>query len=154
MKEELQSKLVEILGSIQATASKAGDFAMTQLPEIAQQYVTYGRVYTATVAVIGVAVFASGFVAVRSTNKRHVRAEKAFDAAKAKFDVNQAAAPNRYIGLAPARYSYFEKSDYGPLPYVPFALGAVIFILNISQTLLVWFAPKVWLLKEIAELVK
>ena len=43
MKEELNSKLVEILTSIQTAAGKASDFALEQLPDIAQSYVLYGR---------------------------------------------------------------------------------------------------------------
>ena len=43
MKEELNGKLVEILTSIQTAAGKASDFALEQLPDIAQSYVMYGR---------------------------------------------------------------------------------------------------------------
>ena len=43
MKEELQGKLVDILTSIQTAAGKASDFAMDELPGIAQEYVAFGR---------------------------------------------------------------------------------------------------------------
>lgn len=39
MKEELQGKLVEILASIQSGVGQAKDFALVQLPDIAQSYV-------------------------------------------------------------------------------------------------------------------
>ena len=32
--------------------------------------------------------------------------------------------------------------------------GAMIFTINLSNTLMVWFAPKIWLIKEIAALIK
>lgn len=53
MKEELQSKLVEILTSIQAATGAARDFAVDQLPDVVQSYLTYGRVtWTLAVAVL------------------------------------------------------------------------------------------------------
>jgi hypothetical protein len=33
-------------------------------------------------------------------------------------------------------------------------IGLVLLTINTSQALLVWFAPKVWLLKELAQLIK
>ena len=65
MKEELQSNLVEILTSIQTATGKAADFAVEQLPDIAQSYVAYGQVWAALAFVIGmastVAVFAASY---------------------------------------------------------------------------------------------
>lgn len=55
MKEELNTKLVEILTSIQTAAGKASDFALDQLPDIAQSYVLYGR----AVSVVAVGLFAA-----------------------------------------------------------------------------------------------
>lgn len=66
MKEELQSKLVEILGSIQTAAGKAGDFAMTQLPDIAQSYVVYGRISSFVLLVLcAMAAAAFSYIALR-----------------------------------------------------------------------------------------
>jgi hypothetical protein len=44
MNEQLQVQMASILASIQEATGKASDFAMGQLPDIAQQYLTYGRV--------------------------------------------------------------------------------------------------------------
>lgn len=123
MKEELQTKLVEILGSIQAAAGKAGDFAMTQLPDIAQQYVIYGRATTTIMTVLGLMLMGATFVAGRKA------------------------------------WNYFLKEGDDPFPVVivgviGFALGGMMVASNGSQALLVWLAPKVWLLKEIATLIK
>lgn len=123
MKEELQTKLVEILGSIQTAAGKAGDFAMTQLPDIAQQYVVYGRATTTIMTVLGLMVMGATFVAGKKA------------------------------------WNYFLKEGDDPFPVVifgviGFALGGMMVASNGSQALLVWLAPKVWLLKEIATLIK
>jgi hypothetical protein len=53
MKEELQGKLVEILTSIQTATGKASDFAMSQLPDVAQSYVGYGRALYTVGVVLG-----------------------------------------------------------------------------------------------------
>lgn len=40
------------------------------------------------------------------------------------------------------------------LSIIIFAFGAVVFAVNIRDTLLVYFAPKIWIMKELAELAK
>lgn len=40
------------------------------------------------------------------------------------------------------------------LSLIAFGIGAVIFGTNIRDTLLVYFAPKIWIMKELAELAK
>ena len=45
MKDELQLKLTEILTAIQVGVSKTADFTLEQLPDIAQQYLLYGKVW-------------------------------------------------------------------------------------------------------------
>lgn len=149
MKEELQTKLVEILGSIQTAAGKAGDFALAQLPDIAQSYVAYGRAYTTIWALASVLIFFSGFYFIREANRMVAEGDAKFEQAKAKA---KAEAESRYLSVY--RAQYFEASDVGPLPYLPFVVGVLVFGLNLSQLLLVWFAPKVWLLKEIAWMVR
>lgn len=117
MKEELQSKLVEILTSIQTATGKAADFAVEQLPDIAQSYVVYGRVHTTTCVVSAVLIFGALV----------------------------------WVGN---RYS---KPSEG-MSWLGAAFGAVVpfltVLFNFSDMLLVWFAPKVWLLKELAQLAK
>jgi len=142
MKEELQTKLVEILGSIQTAAGKAGDFAMVQLPDIAQQYVVYGRAYTLVLMLGAMAIFCLGFYCVHLTKRKVAAADAKYAEAMKQ--------PNSYV----SRSHFFEWSDVGPFPFIPFVVGVTVFGINLSQTLLVWFAPKVWLLKEIADLIK
>ena len=123
MKEELQSKLVEILGSIQAAAGKAGDFAMVQLPDIAQSYVVYGRMYhSLTLLMLVAAIALSAFLLWKGYSRQ--------DSEEGFFCLLGGG-----IGLF-------------------FAMAAMFIEDILSSALLVWFAPKVWLLKEIAGLVK
>ena len=124
MKEELQGKLVEILTSIQTAAGKASDFALAELPDIAQSYIVYGRAAT-TLAVVAstLVLLLVGVVAWR---------------------LNAKATSRKY---------------YDPFPYIMGAMVAAVgpvvgFATNIGPCLMVWFAPKVWLLKEIAGLLK
>lgn len=121
MKEELQGKLVEILGSIQTAAGKASDFALEQLPDIAQSYVMYGRaIYTFYVIV--------GFIMLAVLVWFIPRSMKAME------------------------------DGYGiwPIPFYGFGVPICLMVLfsSIGPAMLVWFAPKVWLLKEIASLIK
>lgn len=119
MKEELQGKLVEILTSIQTATGKAADFAVEQLPDIAQSYITYGRVSWTFWSIVLVAI----------------------------------------VGLL-ARSLYRNRSDVADgEPWTVLAIANVaifgfIAIASVENALLAWLAPKVWLLKELAQLVK
>jgi hypothetical protein len=143
MKEELQGKLVEILTSIQSAAGKASDFAMAELPDIAQSYIAYGRAYTTATAVVALLFFVLGFYVLHRVSKRVAEADLLYAA-------ELAAKGSAYC----SRRQYFEARDIAPFQYMPFFIGAMVGIMNMSQMLLVWFAPKVWLLKEIAGMLK
>lgn len=123
MKEELQSKLVEILASIQAASAKASDFAMEQLPDIAQSYLLYGRVSaTVTTALFLVVMLLSVWMVKRGTKLDRAGSE--------------------------AAVVFWMAGCFGV------AIGFVVFAITLHETLLVWLAPKVWLLQEIAGLLK
>lgn len=121
MKDDLQNKLVGILASIQSTAAKAGDFAMAQLPDIAQSYVTYGRAQTALCMGLGLLLCMACALLYRHAST--IQDEKESHGCS------------------------FAGSLAG-------AFGVLFLVMNASEALLVWFAPKVWLLKEIALLTK
>jgi hypothetical protein len=124
MKEELQGKLVEILTSIQTAAGKASDFAMAELPDIAQSYIAYGRaVYTAGFVIGLILLVAIAYVGWRV--HKHESRRSYYDAFNVFFPT----------GMAGAVVSGIMAISFGPL-------------------MLVWFAPKVWLLKEIAGMLK
>lgn len=126
MKEELQSKLVEILASIQNAAGKAGDFAMAQLPDIAQQYVVYGRATSIAWLVVAAALSYGIYKLCRTTHD----------------------------GVCNRGW---DEMVWLPTAFVVMVLSTFTAIIGaslIDNGLLVWFAPKVWLIKELASLVK
>lgn len=133
MEKELQSKLVEILSAIQAATGKAADFTMAQLPDIAQQYVIWGRaIHTSGFIVSFLALLASLFVAMRFG----------------------------FLDRAAVVREGYDKGDWLPSRMLACAagcFGCLVFALalaaNFGQFAMVWFAPKVWLLKELAQLV-
>lgn len=133
MKEELQGKLVEILTSIQTAAGKASDFAMEQLPDVAQSYVVYGR-FTNTVefaAAVLVLSLGMGLALFAATRTSWVETEG------------------------------YSKGDWQGPRIASLMAGLGVSIIGIAgvcssfgEFAMVWFAPKVWLLKEIAGLVR
>jgi hypothetical protein len=129
MKEELTLKVVEIVTSMQNAVGKAGDFAMEQLPDIAQSYVMYGRVQSVVMLLVSLLCLA-GFAFM-----------------------------TRWLAKNPWEGEFGEKRGITNLLSIVICVGfAIVFISvvlsNISSALLVWLAPKVWLLKEIAALIK
>ena len=124
MNEQLQSKLVEILAGIQAATKAAGDFAIEQLPDIAQQYMVYGRVYHTARFIVGVVLTALAMAAI------------CFCVKFAKQRREDAAFVSGGTGI------------------VVLVIGALVAGASSSNFFLVWFAPKVWLLKEIAGLLR
>lgn len=128
MKEELQLKLVEILTSIQSAAGKASDFALSELPDIAQSYLTYGRVEVT--AWLLLALFLVGYGI-------HICGRAGKEVSKPMAQQNDAIMIFGGIsGIASV------------------VVGFIVLMATISNFFLVWFAPKVWLLKELAHLLK
>ena len=129
MKDELQLKMVEILTAIQSAVGKSADFAMEQLPDIAQQYVLYGRVWSTIAVLVSLAFLVTA-----------VWAALRFGYLSKKTDYDGDWTEGR--GFAAA------------LGTVAAALAAYIFLYELRGAALVWLAPKVWLLKEVAGLLR
>lgn len=131
MNNELQTQLASILASIQSATASTADFAMAQLPDIAQQYVLYGRVQSLWATAVLLAFSAALFYLSRWAYKNPWNTSTwAFERDRKRSDSNVL------------------------LIALPAALGGVIlFARLISFPWLLWFAPKVWLLKELAILV-
>lgn len=128
MKEELQGKMVEILTSIQAAAGKASDFALNQLPDIAQSYVVYGRISSIVGLLLGASLMIAAGVGVW------------WIVAKNKNNDSE---------------DLFALNLFGGVGVICVATpGLIIFGSNLDSALLVWLAPKVWLLKELAHMIK
>lgn len=124
MKDELNGKLVEILTSIQNATGKAADFALNQLPDIAQSYVLYGRVYETVLTLIALGFSIALFVLAKWAIKK-----------------SSTRGNEEYICLA-IPSGFFSIVSF------------ILFVSNLKSLSLVWLAPKVWLIKELASLIK
>jgi hypothetical protein len=129
MNDELQSKLVEVLTGISEGVVQVKDFAVEQLPDVAQQYIMFGMVWETTL--LGFLIAASmlcvwGLV---------------WGLKKAFGDTST------YM---------LEQTGF----FVAIISGCVLAftgsfaIAQIKPVLLVWFAPKLYLLQGIAGLIK
>lgn len=117
MKPDLQDKLVEILTSIQAAANKANDFAVEQLPDIAQSYIMYGQItHTLASALFLVLTAICAALAVHMFRN--------------------------------------DNEEYLPGPILFGVASLLGLAISLPSTVMVWVAPKVWLLKEIAGMMK
>ena len=129
MKDELQTKLAEILTTIQNGIGSSADFALEQLPDIAQQYVLYGRVWS-TISVL--VCLATTALVVWITAR--------FGWVNKQTDEDEAWTEERIL-----------VSIFGSFVSV---IGAIFFVLALKNAVFIWLAPKAWLLKEVAGLLK
>jgi hypothetical protein len=134
MNEQLQGKLVEILSGIQAATKAAGDFALEQLPDIAQQYVFYGRAISTFYLVASMILLSVMLVVCVKFGFANTKAVKSDGYDKGDW--------------------LFGRMLSAMLGSAGSLLSFVFLCESIGRFALVWFAPKVWLLKEIASLIK
>ena len=62
MQEELLNRADSILNQIGSAASKAGDFAAEQLPDIATQFITFGRATSTMWVALGIGTIITSIV--------------------------------------------------------------------------------------------
>lgn len=131
MNNELQTQLASILASIQSAMAASADFAMAQLPDIAQQYVLYGRVRSLWVTAVLLAFSAALLYLSWWAYKNP------WNTSTWEFERDR------------------KRSDSNVLLIVlPAALGGgILFACLINFPWLLWFAPKVWLLAELGRMV-
>ena len=123
MNDELQSKLVEVLTGISEGVAQAKDFAVEQLPDVAQQYIMFGMVWETSL----LALYAT-FIALLAFGLWKLWRSDAADVETVAF-----------------------STIFGGGTLV---LLLIAFVMQIKPVLLVWFAPKLYLLQGIAGLVK
>lgn len=116
------SRVDTIFNSIGAAVGKTSAFVAEQVPDIALQYVAYGRVYLTCIIVITtlIMLFNIGvwiYAAVDKSNVDH-------------FPILLATGTVSVGGVVP------------------------IFVANFKNFVMVWFAPKIWVMTEIVHLVK
>lgn len=143
MQQELLNRADKIFDWIGNSVDKVSDLAIQggqvvaqQIPDIAFQYVTYGRVILTMYILLGFFMY---FMAYYTVIRIGIR-----DTMK--------------LGTVQG----WGGSDWHPLRSV-FAItggvtgcliGSLLIFVNLKQAILVWFAPKVWLMLELVELVK
>ena len=123
MNDKLQGSLAEILTGIQSAVKASGDFAASQLPDIAQQYITYGRAANTMYAVLF--LLASAILA--------------------RIACKQFNALDGSDSVVPPFLAVFSSAAC--------VLTSILFLCRLNDVILVWFAPKVWLIKQLASLV-
>lgn len=130
MNDQLQSKMVEVIASIQSGVSRASDFAIDQLPDVVQQYIAYGRVSSIFFTLIPLAI-AAMFAATYWWNVKHPKIE---DGYRSKRTESQLFIMSLCIILS--------------------SLSFLVFCYNLNGSLMVWVAPKVWVIHELAAMVR
>jgi hypothetical protein len=132
LQQQLLDRADSIMDSIATTVDKASTFAAEQVPDIALQYVAFGRASITAYMTISVIVFCVAFwMAVR-------------------------------IGVMNSRqypvdtYGTWDERRVGAFVVGGLmGIGSIIaFFVNLNHFIMVWVAPKIWLINEIARLVK
>lgn len=123
---QFEGKVVEILTSMQTAVGHAADFTMTQLPDIAQSYLMFGRAKETLIILFLIMIMGTSLFLLKK-------------------------------GLSIKSDTYEEENK----KVTCFVTSAVLcicvlpfFFMRIEKFLMVWFAPKVWLLIEIAGIIR
>ena len=123
MKNELEPKLVEVIGQLQDAVMKASDFAIQQLPDVVQSYILYGRISNLVILMFEIAILYGCW---------------------------------RLYKL-PVKESYYGGGEAALLKtmFSGTVGGITLFfaLFSIQETVLVWAAPKIWLIKELGKLI-
>lgn len=121
-KPALDDKIVEILTSIQSALSATGDYASKQLPDIANQYIAYNRVSLTLGYVICIAFIISVVTFIYKNSK------------------------------------HFDYEDEPTMMFLsvfcllPAFVSFMLVLFNFNNLIMVWFAPKLYLVYEIKNL--
>lgn len=130
MKEELQRQLAQIIAAIHGQASSTGDFWVERLPSVAQQYIAYGRAQ----AVIDIVMPVLGLLLAAwliKQERMHFGAPLDIKSKGALISV--------LINTVAASLGTYS---------------VIMFVNATHAAALVWSAPKVWLLRELANMLK
>lgn len=132
IQSELLSRADSILNSIGSAVGKATDFAATQIPDIAMQYVGYGRAHESFLMFLGFTFLITGLYLLIAL-----------------VSMNVYKWPNDRLGEWDAR-----RGVACIIGAVSAVVGFVVVLTNIGTFMMVWFAPKIWLIIEMAKLIK
>jgi hypothetical protein len=126
--KELESKLVEVISSISDSVGQVKDFTVEQLPDVAQQYILFGMIWETIALAIFLILSACSIKIVIWGIKKNRTALDYYD------------------------------GDYGFAAIISGGVGSIVFsvllVAQIQQVLLVFLAPKLYLIQGLANLVK
>ena len=120
MKNELEPKLVEVIGQLQGAVMKASDFAIQQLPDVVQSYILYGRINNLYILMFELAILYGCWRLYKLPTKEGLEEE-----------------------------AYLKTVFSGTVGGTTLTLT----LFTIQETVLVWAAPKIWLIKELGKLI-
>lgn len=123
LQTELLARADAIFASVSTAVSKATNFASEQIPDIALQYVAYGRAYLTTYVILSIVGIIGSVIVIKKT----------------------------YFEDAFIEFGRFMLCFGSVLVFVA---SVVLMLTNINTFMMVWFAPKVWLITELVHLVK
>lgn len=132
MQEQLLARADSILVSISNAVQQGAEFVHGQVPDIAIQYVAFGRAYYTALEIFWVALFAFSMWLVVSVGIK-----------------NRFKLPNAY-GSSPNE----GRVMTGILGIIGMVVSVFGVLILAKDFLMVWFAPKVWLITEIVRLIK
>lgn len=132
VQQELLNRADSIMSSIGDAVNRGAEFVQGQVPDIALQYVAFGRAYETVVMLFSLTLLLVGLWLVINVACRNTL--------NIKNDYDGGWGPGRLVA-----------SFLGVIPTV---VGILAVAANLKGFLLVWSAPKVWLILEIARLVR
>jgi hypothetical protein len=133
MNDQLQAQLSDILAQITTSVSQVADFSVAQLPEIAQQYITYGVWSNIFTVVIQIVILIGLGILITKCIKKGQQVNKE------------------------SRSYYNTGGDgyfIGAVFLGIFAFGDIMFFIDTARNLILALtAPKVWFILEIKDLI-
>ena len=122
MKNELEPKLVEVIGQLQGAVMKASDFAIQQLPDVVQSYILYGRISSLVTLMLELAILYGCWRLYKLPTKEGFYCDD----------------------VVAVKIVFSGTLGGGTL---------MLMFFSIQETVLVWAAPKIWLIKELGKLI-
>ena len=133
MQQELLNRADEIFKSIGSAVSTATEFGKEQIPDVAYQYVAFSRAYLSITEAIVFLIFVIGMWLVVNVGIRDSR------------NLGMDKWNNEWVG------SRIVACFIGGL--ISF-ISIMVFVSKLKTLMMVWFAPKIFLIQGIADLAK
>jgi len=132
LQTELLNKADVILGYVGNTVNAAVEFTKEHVPDIAYQFITFNRVYLSFIELASAIVFGISLWLVINVAARNTRG----------------CGENCYGGWDEVRTAAFIVG------YLLGVFSFLVFAINLKSFLLVWFAPKLFLIVSLSQLLK